>query len=240
CVTGASRGIGAEICLELANHGFIVIGLARGINKIQELSKRIENDKHGKIIARKCNVENENEILESFQWIKQSFGKLDIFVNNAGVMMPDLTLIEKTENIRKMFDVNVIALFTCVREAVKVMKETSVKGHIIVINSILGHKVPDIPRQIKPPFGFYPATKFAVNGFCQTLRQELNYETLPIKLTSVSPGMVDSEMINCMDEELVKSLPKLSTVDVAKAVLFAITTPHRVKIDEIVMNAMDC
>lgn len=71
CVTGASKGIGAEICVKMANAGCVVIGLARSVDKIRELNNRLDNGNGsvGKIVAYKCDVENENEIKKAFQWV---------------------------------------------------------------------------------------------------------------------------------------------------------------------------
>lgn len=150
--------------------------------------------------------------------------------------MTKFIIEEDSANYRKMFDVNVIATCICIREAVKLIKETAGRGHIIVMNSILGHRIPDIPFPMKPSFGVYPATKFALTGLCDTLRQEINFERLPIKLTSICPGMVDTEMLLSMNQESLKMLPKLNVDDVAEAVVYALSTPDRVRIDEIVIN----
>lgn len=69
CVTGASRGIGAEVTLTLANLGYTVLGLARNVGKIDELALRVGDDNGGKIISRHCDVENESEILSAFNWV---------------------------------------------------------------------------------------------------------------------------------------------------------------------------
>lgn len=172
--------------------------------------------------------------------IKREFGKLDIFINNAGVMSSKFLIDDDCASFRKSFDVNVIASCVCLKEAVNLMKQTTGKGQIIVINSVLGHRIPDIPFPIKPTFGVYPATKHSLTALCQTLRQELNFLRLPIKVTSISPGMVETEMLNDMNQELIAMLPKLQDEDVADAVMFSINTPERVRIDEIVINPMLC
>jgi NADP+-dependent farnesol dehydrogenase len=123
------------------------------------------------------------------------------------------------------------------REAVKLMEETTGKGHIIVLNSILDHRIPDIPFPLKPSFGVYPATKFALTALCQTLRQELNYLKLPIKVTSISPEMVESDMLSSMNQELISMLPKLKVQDVSEAVYYVINTPECVQVDEIIISS---
>lgn len=174
--------------------------------------------------------------METFEWIKNHFQKLDIFVNNAGIMKTTFIIDETAENIVKMFNVNVIASCVCIREAVNLMKLTNGHGHIVVMNSILGHRIPDVPSPMRPSFGVYPATKFALSGICQVLRQEISFSQLPIRITSISPGMVDSEMLENMNAPLVAMLPKLKVEDVADAVLYAVNTPRHVRIDEIILS----
>jgi len=155
-------------------------------------------------------------------------------------MMTKFLIEDDVENFRTMFDINVIASCICLKQAVNLMKETTGKGHIVVLNSILGHRIPDIPYPMKPSFGVYPATKHALTALCQTVRQELSYSKLPIKLTSISPGMVDSDMLSNMSQELIAMLPKLKVGDVANSVLYAINTPDGVRVDEIIINPMFC
>lgn len=154
--------------------------------------------------------------------------------------MTKFLIEDDVENFRTMFDINVIASCICLKQAVNLMKETTGKGHIVVLNSILGHRIPDIPYPMKPSFGVYPATKHALTALCQTVRQELSYSKLPIKLTSISPGMVESDMLSSMNQELIAMLPKLKVEDVANSVLYAISTPEGVRIDEIIINPMFC
>ena len=133
-VTGASGGIGSDICVRLANYGLIVIGLARQVKVVEELSEKIDSNNDGKIFAIKCDLEVEKEILEAFQWIEKEFGAIHIFINNAGVFLTNFLIESETEIFRKSFDVNVIAGCICLREAVKNIKAKSEKAHIFVIN----------------------------------------------------------------------------------------------------------
>jgi NADP-dependent 3-hydroxy acid dehydrogenase YdfG len=145
-------------------------------------------------------------------------------------MLTNFITDDDPENFRKLFEVNVIASCLCIKEAVKLMKEQG-SGHIIVMNSILGHRIPDIPPTLKPPFGLYPATKFALTALCQTLRSEMSYLKLPIKITSISPGMVESELLTNLNPHLVAVMPKLKVEDVADAVKYALNTPQRVRVN---------
>lgn len=91
------------------------------------------------------------------------------------------TIVEgSTDEWRRVFDVNVMALCICTREAVKIMKENTIAGHIIHLNSVAGHYVPNMPE---PNFNVYPASKFAVTALTESLRQELRFLKTSIKIT---------------------------------------------------------
>lgn len=133
-ITGASSGIGADLCVRLANHGLIVIGLARRIEKIEELSEKVTSSSGGEIHGRKCDVQVESEILDAFKWVADTFEKIDIFINNAGVFVSNFLVESESDSFRKLFDVNVIGACICLRETIKIMRNSSIKGHIVVIN----------------------------------------------------------------------------------------------------------
>lgn len=137
---------------------------------------------------------------------------------------------EEPENIRRLFEVNVISACICLKEAINVMKDTSGKGQVIIINSVLGHRIPDLPPGMRPPFGLYPASKHALLALTTSLRQELNFLKLPIRITSISPGMVETDILNELDKQLVAMLPKLKVEDVTEAINYAINTPDRVRV----------
>ncbi|XP_061388690.1 farnesol dehydrogenase, partial [Musca vetustissima] len=100
--------------------------------------------------------------------------------------------------------------------------------------SILGHRIPDVAV---PLFSVYPATKHAITGLCQTLRQEIHFLKLNIKLTSINPGMVDTDFLNVYSHT-VADLPKLNAGDVADAIMYALETPHHVQVEDITLQAM--
>lgn len=144
-------------------------------------------------------------------------------------MMTNFITDDEPENIRKLFEVNVIASCVCVKEAVKLMRGTG-KGQIVIMNSILGHRIPDLPPGLKPPFGMYPASKHALTAFVQTLRMELSFMKLPIRVTEISPGMVDTDFLSDFNQHFVAIMPKLKVEDVAEAVKYALSTSERVRV----------
>ncbi|KAL1501240.1 hypothetical protein ABEB36_006603 [Hypothenemus hampei] len=172
-ITGASAGIGAALTTNLARRGINVVGLARRIEKVQELAK--ENTK-GKIYAIKCDITNEQDVIRAFQEIEK-LGPIHILINNAGKIANTTLYNGNVDEWKKVLDVNVIGTCLLSREVVRTMTENNVAGQIININSILGHFKYDTPLNI------YPASKFALTSLTETLRLELIGIDSKIKLT---------------------------------------------------------
>lgn len=121
----------------------------------------------------------EEDILQAFEWTKKNLGPVHILVNNAGGAALTTNLFDgDTQHWKRVLDLNVLGLCIATREAVKNMRANNVDGHIIHINSVGGHKVPNIPN-----LNVYPASKFAVTALTETLRQELNSIGSKIKIT---------------------------------------------------------
>ncbi|XP_036324838.1 farnesol dehydrogenase [Rhagoletis pomonella] len=231
-ITGASAGIGAQIAVMLANKGISVIGLARRAELIKDLNKQVTG--HGKIHPHHCDLSSEECILSAFEYVRDTFPPITILVCNAGILKANFIAESTGKEIKELFDLNVVSTSICLREGLKSMRANKTKGHLIVMNSTLGHRIPEVPV---PLFSVYPATKHAITALCQTLRQEIHFLKLNIKLTSISPGMVDTEFLSVYSRA-VAELPKLQTEDVAKAVLFALETPDYVQVEEIILQAM--
>uniref|UniRef100_A0A182N5L1 Dehydrogenase n=1 Tax=Anopheles dirus TaxID=7168 RepID=A0A182N5L1_9DIPT len=230
-VTGASSGIGQDVAITLANAGMVVIGIARRAELITLLSTKVTGT--GKIFAKKCDVSNETEIMETLNWIRREFGGVDVLINNAGIFRYNFISQSETTDFRDTFNVNVLATCIFVREVIKDMKARESYGHIVLLNSILGKRVPDVSV---PIFGVYPASKFALVGLTEVLRQELNFLKLPIKVTSVHPGMVQTDMIKVFESQLAERLPKLQVSDITASIVHCLETPPEVRIDEITVN----
>lgn len=180
-VTGASSGIGAAVAVALVKAGVIVVGLARRVERIEELRSQLPANLSDALHAYKCDVSSESDILAAFAWIKQQFGGVDILVNNAGLSRSGIKLIDagNTEKLREVLDVNVMGLVLCTREAFQSMKERQVNdGHVVLINSIVGHHVPT-----GMTLNMYAPSKFAVTAIAETLRQEFQAEQTKIKIT---------------------------------------------------------
>ncbi|XP_044261217.1 farnesol dehydrogenase-like [Tribolium madens] len=184
-VTGASSGIGAAIADALVSKGLIVVGIARRTDLIENRAKHLKN---GKLYAVKADMTQEKDILDAFKWVLDNLGPVHILINNAGFAKEGYLSEGDTETWRKILNINVLGLCIATREAVKIMRTKGINGHIIHINSILGHSINT------PKVNVYPATKFGVTALTETLRQELMSFESKIKVTSISPGLVATEL----------------------------------------------
>ncbi|EDS43376.1 3-oxoacyl-[acyl-carrier-protein] reductase 1 [Culex quinquefasciatus] len=231
-VTGASSGIGAAIVKSLANAGMVVVGLARRVERVEALRNGLKDQAIRKRLhAVKCDVSKEEDILRAFRWIEEKLGGVDVLVNNAGVLR-DVKLVApgNTGDLREVIDTNVMGLILCSREAFQSMKKRSVDGHIVHINSVVGHYIPNLPV-----LSIYPASKYAVTALTETMRREFLAEGTKIKVTSISPGVVKTDMVpNEMQKD--QDLPMLEAEDVAAAVVYAVGTPPRVQIHELTIR----
>lgn len=151
--------------------------MARRKERVQALADKLKNKK-GKLYAVQADLINEKDILDAFEWTKKNVGPIHILVNNAGSAATTNLTEGKTELWKRILDLNVLGLCIATREAVKDMRANNVDGHIIHINSILGHYIPNFAT-----LNVYPASKFAVTALTESLRHELNSLNSKIKIT---------------------------------------------------------
>lgn len=156
--------------------------MARRKEKLEELAKKLAGKK-GKLYAVKADITKEEDVIQAFEWTTKNVGPVHILVNSAGLAVMAPLLEAKTEIYKQVFDVNVLGLCVATREAVKIMRKNNIDGHIIHINSVVGHKV------VFPGSNVYSASKFAVTALTETLRQELNSIGSKIKI-SVSSNTI--------------------------------------------------
>ncbi|XP_055612044.1 farnesol dehydrogenase-like [Uranotaenia lowii] len=228
-VTGSSSGIGAAIAKDLTKAGMIVVGLARRVERVKALKNDLPKEVAENLHAVKCDVSKEEDILSTFKWVEEKFGGVDVLVNNAGIVRDSALLEpENTQKLKEVIDTNVMGLVMCSREAFQSMKKRAVDGHIIHINSVAGHHVIDYPR-----LNIYSASKFAVTAITETMRQELRTEGTKVKVTSISPGGVRTEI---MTVEIPPEYPILEAEDISEAVLYVLGTPPRVQVHELTIK----
>nr|XP_021182594.2 farnesol dehydrogenase [Helicoverpa armigera] len=230
-VTGASSGIGAAICVELANAGINVVGVARRTGPIEELKTQVKGK--GSITARQCDVSSPEAVAATFKWIEDNLGCVHIMINNAGIFtqggITDVggdMISEK--DIMSVIDINLKGPILCSRHAIASMTKNKFDGHIVNINSIAGHYVPWSSK-----FNVYASSKYGLTGFSASLLNELADHKNKIKVTSVSPGLVRTALTVAADDS---GMPALTPKDVADAVLYVISTPPTVNINELTIT----
>ncbi|CAH1119604.1 unnamed protein product [Phaedon cochleariae] len=236
-VTGASSGIGAAIAQMLVENGVIVVGLARRSEEIEKLAKTLSGKK-GKLYAVKADLSKEEDIKNAFKWASKNVGPVQILVNNAGIHDKSSLIDGDTDKWRNTININVVALCIATREAIKIMRDNKIEGHIIHINSVAGHKVPSLIS-----VDVYSPSKYAVTALTETLRLEINALKLKVKITSISPGVVDTPIFDeeFRKNEMVKDLlanRSLKPEDISDAAQYALSTPPSVQVHELTIKPL--
>lgn len=238
-VTGASAGIGEAIVLKLVKHGVHVVALARREVKLTELADSLngKGNNYGTLHTKVCDVTDEQAVKNVFSWVDFTLGGVSILINNAGTAKLSSLLNGKLEDWQETMNLNVLALSVCSREAYQSMTKNKIDGHIIQLNSVAGHN-------IIPYFSLkmYNASKHAVSVLCEGLRHELQLVGSKIKVSSLSPGAVSTDLLLDILKHSKKpnsTLPVnlLQTEDVANAVISVLATPPNVLIAELTIMA---
>jgi len=226
-VTGASSGIGAAIAIALGRQGYqIVVGARR----VERLGRVAGEDG----LAVRLDVTDEDSVNDFVKQIARRFGRIDVLVNNAGGALGLNPVAEaKDDEWVGMWKTNVLGLMWMTRACLPLLRKAK-HGHIVNIGSIAGFET------YRGGAG-YTAVKHAVRAITRTLRLELNGE--PIRVTEIAPGLVETEFSVVRfhgDRKAAKAvyegIKPLTAEDVADCVVFAVTRPPHVDIDEIVIR----
>ena len=233
-ITGASSGIGKACAIEFAKLGANLLLVARRIEKIIKLSDDLTKEYKIKTKAVKLDVRNYDDVKNLYNKLENYWKNVDIILNNAGLARGLSKIYEgDTEHWEEMIDTNIKGLLYITRTFLPQMVE-KMKGHIINIGSTAGHET--------YAFGnVYSATKFAVKALSQSIR--LDVLDKGIKVTSVDPGMVITEFSKVRfsgdDERANKvydGIEPLTAKDVADVIIFAVTRPKNVNINQIIIT----
>lgn len=220
-VTGASSGIGLAIAKELAGEGANVVLAARRIEKLRDLENEINQSGRAKALAVQTDVTNKEDIQHLVRQAKDAFGHADIFINNAGQMLASTIRSGEVEEWDRMIDVNIKGVLYGINAVLPSMLE-QMSGHIINIASVSGLEVTKMST-------VYSATKFAVRAISSGLEKEL--ARTGVRVTNISPGMVDTPLSRSGNDR-----KKLEAADIAKAVVYAVTQPDYVNVNEITVR----
>ncbi|HDJ7552156.1 TPA: SDR family oxidoreductase [Staphylococcus aureus] len=219
-VTGAGSGIGEAIASLLHEEGVKVILAGRNKDKLQNVANQLAQDSV-KVVP--TDVTKKEEVDELIKIAQQTFGGLDIVINSAGQMLSSKITDYQVDEWDSMIDVNIKGTLYTTQAALPTMLEQS-SGHLINIASISGFEVTKSST-------IYSATKAAVHTITQGLEKEL--AKTGVKVTSISPGMVDTAITAAYNPTDRK---KLEPQDIAEAVLYALTQPSHVNVNEITVR----
>ncbi|MEP7288217.1 MAG: SDR family NAD(P)-dependent oxidoreductase [Chloroflexota bacterium] len=232
-ITGASSGIGEAAALALARRGIRTALVARRIDRLEALVDRIRQ-MGSEAIALKTDVTDDQQAHDAVSDVQQHWGRLDILVNSAGLMLLGTIDGADTEDWRRMISTNVLGLLYMTHAALPFMNAQG-SGHIVNISSVAG-------RTARAGSGIYNVTKWGVVAFSEALRQECLQNH--IRVTVIEPGVVATDLASHITQPVarevalrrIEEITPLTSEDVANAIVYAITQPPHVNVNEILIR----
>jgi NADP-dependent 3-hydroxy acid dehydrogenase YdfG len=226
-VTGASSGIGEATARALAAGGYRVALLARRLDRITALADELGNGS----IAIAADVTDRDSLVAAADRVRQELGGTDVLVNNAGVMLLGPFTTDQRDDYRQMIEVNLLGALTATEIFLDQLNDGG--GDIVNISSVAG-------RTARAGNGVYAATKWGLNGWSESLRQEL----LPdVRVTLIEPGVVATELPNHITHaetrEGVRQLygkAEVSAGDIAEIITFILSRPRHLAINEVLVR----
>lgn len=240
-VTGASAGIGWAICTRLAFAGVRVVAVARRRERLEELQHTLleAGISMADFLPIVCDVSKEAEVVALPRIIVKRWPNagIDILVNNAGLGRNNSDLWDgSTASWVEMVSTNVLGVCMCTREAIQDMSRRNAYGHVINISSMSGHRVP-------PGSSFYSATKHALRALTEGLRLEARSREAPLRVTSISPGIVETEFHQTSRfgdkdaaDKYYGSMKALQADDIAEAVVWALSAGDHMEVNDILVR----
>jgi NADP-dependent 3-hydroxy acid dehydrogenase YdfG len=230
-VTGASSGIGAATARLLAQQGAKVVLGARRTDRLQQIVSEIRAQ-GGVADFRPVDVTNRESVKDFVTFAREEFGRVDVIFNNAGVMPVSPMSALKTDEWDQIIDINIRGVLNGIAAALPIM-EAQGSGHIINTASTAAHA-------IGGSFGVYCASKYAVRAITEGLRQEMS----AIRVTLITPGVTESELgHDITDERTAQAVRQLRSIAlptdaIARAVLYAMSQPDDVDVNEIIVRSV--
>lgn len=234
-VTGASAGIGRATALLLAANAYDLIITGRRKENLASLEKEIRSETGADVLALSFDIRKQEEVIEACKGLNEKWKNVDVLVNNAGLAV-GLNHIDNgvVDDWERMIDTNIKGLLYITRELTPGMVARG-SGHVINIGSIAG-------KEAYENGNVYNATKYAVDGLTQGMRIDLAEHG--IRVTAINPGAVETEFSVVRfkgDQEKANSVYEgfepLVASDIAEAILFAVTRPPHVNIDDMLIMA---
>ncbi len=182
-ISGVTSGLGEELSKKFVDLDWSVIGLARNEEKLQNLEKELGVN----FLGLQADIQNEDNIIKVFDFIKNNFGTIDVIVNNAAVFKMKAFIDCSFSDINSMIDTNLKGVMYSTLRAIDIMKQSKKSGRIINIGSVAS--IHGIENQ-----AIYCASKFGLNGFAEALNQEIiKYN---ISITTIFPGGINTPLWN--------------------------------------------
>ncbi|WP_109005536.1 SDR family NAD(P)-dependent oxidoreductase [Streptomyces rishiriensis] len=235
-VTGASSGIGEATALQLAENGASVALVARRKDRLDDLAAKIEKA-GGTALVVEVDITDRTQAEAAVEQAVEHFGRLDTLVNNAGLMLLGPVVGADAEEWERMIAINVQGLLHTTRAALPHLLKAAEDGprqvaDIVNISSVAG-------RVATKGFGVYNLTKFGVNGFTESLRQEVTQRH--VRVSVVEPGAVDTELGSHNNETVHKEIlepfneqhERLDPADIADGITYIVTRPRHASIAEL-------
>lgn len=196
-VTGGTRGIGYAVVKRFLDNGASVALCGSRKETVETaLAKLKEENPDYPVIGLWPDLQKAEEVAQAVATTKETFGRFDIIVNNAGISARDSLYEYKPEDFQKIMSLNVTAVFNCAQAAAKVMKEQG--GGVILNTSSM------VSLYGQPSGVGYPTSKFALNGMTKSLARELGKDH--IRVNAVAPGVTRTDMVAALPEEIVKRI----------------------------------
>ncbi len=232
-ITGVSSGIGEATVKELAAKGAKLVLVARRQERLEKLQADIQ-EMGGQAVYQVADVTSPTQMKAVAAFTLEQFGQIDVLINNAGIMPQAFLYKQKLDEWDQMIDVNIKGVLYAIAAVLPTMRERQ-SGHIINLSSVAGH-------HIYPGGTVYCATKHAVRAISEGLRQEEAISGTNIRVTNISPGAVNSELLaTTSDAEMRAGLDEfyqvaIDATNIAKTIAFAIEQPAGVGINEIIVR----
>lgn len=236
-ITGASSGIGSVLAVKLGKLGAKLVLAARREERLIQLKSKIEHN-GGTAEYKVTDVSDKYQVAELTEYAVKKFGRIDVLVNNAGVMPASFLVKNCTDEWDRLIDINIKGVLYNIGAVLPYMRKQK-SGHIINVSSNAAY------TEISPYSTVYCMTKHAVKNISSGLRQEEAIAGSGIKVTDVGPGMVDTELVStivepemkAVAEQLFSDKSKMITADqIADAVIFAMNQPENTMIASIVVQ----
>jgi NAD(P)-dependent dehydrogenase (short-subunit alcohol dehydrogenase family) len=223
-VTGASSGIGRETAIAFGAAGAHVALVARRRTELEEVALAIrDGGGGGTALVAPADVANAHAVHEVMEQVRRRFGRIDVVVNNAGILIPSPVSSLERDDLARMLDVNLFGALYVMQQAVRVMRAQPDGGVIVNVASLAG-------RRGVTPLGGYCASKFALVGLTEALRMELH--GTPVHVALVLPGVVETPMAQSTEHDLDALWPSLLNMPPAW-VVWAVFAAARFRLVEI-------